>query len=114
MFEENYAEARSLKNNWTSLASTVGCIYVQVTDKELVVRPHKFIGWLINASDLDLKQHIDRSRITKVEKKGKAFPCYHEVSITHLDDAGEAHELLVGVRHEKEFLEALGQKMRNG
>jgi hypothetical protein len=40
VFYEPRAAAQSMKNFWTRMASTFGCIAVGISTQELIVKPH--------------------------------------------------------------------------
>jgi len=47
LFVENYTAAISMKNSWTRMASTIGCMKVVLYPDRLIAKPHWFAYWLI-------------------------------------------------------------------
>ncbi len=80
LFFEAHAAARSLKNFWTSLASTNGCIMVRLSRDMLTVKPHLFAGWLNFLLRLDLNHEIPIADISGVEERGESAG-YGEVEV---------------------------------
>jgi len=73
LFFEHHAAAQSLKNAWTRLASTYGCMMVLLSRETLTIKPHWFAKWLIILLCLDLCHEIPLVNIRSVEEKGKWF-----------------------------------------
>ena len=71
IFLENHAAAQSLKNAWTRLASTYGCIMVVLSRGTLTIKPHWFAGWLISPLGLDLCHETPITKIRSVTEMGK-------------------------------------------
>jgi hypothetical protein len=70
LFCEHYSAAQSLKNNWTRLASTYGCMMIVLSRKMLMIKPHWFAKWLINPLNLDLRHEIPIASIRDVRRWG--------------------------------------------
>jgi hypothetical protein len=73
IFFEKHAAAQSLKNAWTRLASTYGCIMVVLSRGTLTIKPHWYARWLISALGLDLSHEIPITKIRSVTEMGKWF-----------------------------------------
>ena len=68
---ENYAAAQSLRNGWTRLASTYGCMMIVLSSRMLTIKPHWFASWPIRLLRLDLCHEIPLERIRSVHEIGK-------------------------------------------
>ncbi len=73
LFDEPYAAAQSLKNIWTRLASTYGCIRVMLSADTLTIKPHWYAGWILWILCLDLFHQIDLNKIVEVREIGRWF-----------------------------------------
>jgi hypothetical protein len=73
IFNEPYAAAQSLKNLWTRLASTYGCIRVVLSAETLFIKPHWYAGWLLWVLRLDLDHAIGIARIVNIRELGMWF-----------------------------------------
>ena len=108
LFTESYAAAVSLRDFWTSLASTYGCIEVSLSRKFLVIKPHLFIGWLIKLLGLDLNREIPLDRIKAVELVGTWFS-HGKVKVTFELQSGETRQILLYLRQAQLFAVTLDQ-----
>ena len=73
LFFENYTAAVSMKNSWTRMASTIGCIKIILTPGRLTVKPHWYAKWLIIPLQLDLCHDIPVSSIRSIRETGTWF-----------------------------------------
>ena len=73
IFNEPYAAAQSLKNLWTRLASTYGCIRVVLSADTLTIQPHWYAGWILWALRLDLYHFISINKVVDVREVGRWF-----------------------------------------
>ena len=106
LFRERYAAALSLKNWWTRLASTYGCILVVLTKRMLVVKPHWFLRWLTAPLRLDLHHEIPITRIQDVATGGGGWG-YGKVEVRFRTAGGESRTILLFLRRHREFVRAL-------
>ena len=106
LFFEAHAAAQSLKNFWTRLAATNGCIEVRLSRDTLSVKPHWFAGWLIFLLRLDLRHEIPVSDVKAVEEKGESWG-YGKVEVRFRDRGGEERRLLLYLKKHREFTEEL-------
>jgi len=112
LFFEAHAAAQSLKNAWTRLASTNGCVTVRLSRDTLTVRPHWFARWLIALLGLDLYHQIPVVDIRGVEEKGEWWG-YGKVEVRFAATGGEERRILLYLKRHREFAEALGRLIRN-
>jgi hypothetical protein len=103
LFYESHAAARSLKNSWTRMASTYGCIMVSLSKETLIIRPHWFAGWLMHLLGLDLYHEIPVSKIRGVAASGKWFS-RGEVVLHFIFD-GEERNVVLYLKKYHEFIE---------
>ena len=106
IFSESNAAAQSLKNNWTRLASTYGCMSVTLTKDVLTIKPHWFAIWMITALGLDLNHKIPVTQIKAVTQTGSWFG-YRMVEVDFRSDANENRTLLLYLKQDAEFIEAI-------
>jgi hypothetical protein len=104
LFLEHYAAAQSLKNPWTRLASTYGCIMVVLSRKTLMIKPHWFAKWLIGLLALDLNHEIPITNVKSVTKKGKWFS-YGKVGLQFVTMHGESQRILLYLKEYQEFVD---------
>ena len=104
LFFEHHAAAQSLKNAWTRLASTYGCIMVVLSRENLVIRPHWFARWLINLLGLDLNHEIPITNIRGVMQIGKWFN-YGKVELCFETFEGEDRKILLYMKKYHEFID---------
>ena len=104
LFLEHHAAAQSLKNVWTRLASTYGCIMVILSRKNLVIKPHWFARWLINLLGLDLNHEIPITNIRGVVEMGKWFS-YGIVELRFKTVGGEDRKILLYMKKYREFVD---------
>ncbi|MBD3369276.1 hypothetical protein GF402_02815 [Candidatus Fermentibacteria bacterium] len=106
LYSESYVAAKSLKNAWTRMASTYGCIRVALTDRHLVVEPQGLGGLLVKMSNLDLEHRIPVGEVTSVEKRRKYFGLT-EVQVAFGSSDGSPGRLLLYLRRPDEFIARL-------
>ena len=103
LFFEQHAAAQSLKNFWTRLASTYGCMMVVLSRKQLTIKPHGFARWLINLLDLDLIHEIPITRIRGVIELGKWFS-YGKVELRFETPEKENRSIRLYLKKSAEFI----------
>ncbi len=108
LFLENHAGARSMKNRWTRMASTMGCMRVVLTPETLTVRPHRIAGWLIRLLGLDLDHEIPVARIRGAEQVRK-WHGLGEVEVTFDTEEGRQGKIRLYLGRADDFLEAIGK-----
>ena len=106
IFFEYYAAAQSLKNAWTRLASTYGCIMVVFSRETLMIKPHWFAKWLISLLGLDLSHEIPISKIRGATEMGKWFS-YGKVELHFVTVDGENRRIFLFMKKYREFLDTL-------
>jgi len=103
LFAEPYAAAQSLKNDWTRLASTYGCIMVVLSRETLTIRPHWFAKWLISLLSLDLCHKIPITNIRGVTERGKWFS-YGKIELHFVTTDGKNQRILLYMKKYQEFI----------
>ena len=103
LFTEPYAAAQSLKNDWTRLASTYGCIMVVLSRETLMIRPHWFAKWLISLLGLDLCHKIPITNIRGVTERGKWFS-YGKIELHFVTTDGKNQRILLYMKKYQEFI----------
>jgi hypothetical protein len=111
LFLENYAAAQSLKNSWTRLASTNGCMMIALSRSTLTIKPHWFARWLICLLGLDLCHEIPVANITGVTEVGKWFG-YGKVEVQFESADGTTRRLLLYLKNHGDFVEKARDAMR--
>ena len=104
LFCEHYSAAQSLKNNWTRLASTYGCMMIVLSRKMLMIKPHWFAKWLINPLNLDLRHEIPIASIRDVREVGKWFS-YGKVELVFQRAEGKEQKLMLYMKKYREFVD---------
>jgi len=104
LFFEHHAAAQSLKNAWTRLASTYGCIMVVLYRKKLMIKPHWYAKWLINLLGLDLSHEIPITHIKGVMEVGKRFS-YGKLEVRFNTVTGEDRSILLYMKKDSEFID---------
>ena len=104
LFFEHHAAAQSLKNFWTRLASTYGCIMVVLYRKTLIIKPHWFAKWLITLMGSDLTHEIPIKNIRGVVEMGKWFR-YGKVELHFETPAGEDRKIWLYMKKYFEFID---------
>ena len=104
LFVEKTAAAQSLKNRWTRLASTYGCIMVVLSRRTLTIRPHWFAKWLIRPLGLDLCHEIPVTNIRNLTEMGKWFS-YGKVELHFDTSEGEDRRILLYMKKYREFVD---------
>lgn len=104
-FVEKTAAAQSLKNRWTRMASTYGCMVIRLDRDNLTIKPRLLIGWLIKLLCLDLHHIVPRDQIRSAENRGKWLN-YGKVEICFAKEGSE-HRILLYLKKHAEFLEKL-------
>jgi hypothetical protein len=105
LFHESSAAAQSMKNFWTRMASTYKCIEIRLTQTQLSIKPHRFIGGLIKLLALDLHHSIPTNRIRAVENQGKWLN-YDKIQV-RFERQDAAHEILLYLKNGKAFCDRL-------
>jgi hypothetical protein len=100
---ERHAAAQSLKNFWTRLASTYGCIMVVLYRRVLTIKPHWFAKWFILPLGLDLCHEIPITNIRGVTEKGKWYS-YGKVEVHFVTADGEDRRILLYMKNYREFI----------
>ena len=103
LFYEHYAAAQSLKNVWTRLASTYGCMKIVLSRKMLVIKPHWFVKWLISLLHLDLCHEIPIASIRGVMEVGEWFN-YGKVELHFQTLEGKDRKILLYLKKHREFV----------
>jgi hypothetical protein len=103
LFFEPYAAAQSLKNDWTRLASTYGCIMVVLSREVLTIKPHWFAKWLMTLLCLDLYHEIPIANIRGATKIGQWFS-YGKVELDFVTIDGEKRSILLYMKKYCEFM----------
>jgi len=111
LFCEHYAAAQSLKNAWTRLASTYGCMMVVLSGKTLIIKPHWFAGWLIYLLGLDLCHEIPVTNIRKVTETG-VWSKYGKVELHFRSAEGQDKRVLLYLTKSREFVDRLADAIR--
>ena len=106
LFFEPYAAAQSLKNVWTRLASTYGCIMVVLSRETLTIKPHWFAKWLISLLCLDLYHEIPITNIRGATEMGKWFS-YGKVELHFVTIDGESRRILLYMKKYREFIDTV-------
>jgi hypothetical protein len=106
LFSESYAAAQSLKNVWTRLASTYGCIMVVLCRETLTIKPHWFAKWLVSLLGLDLCHEIPITNIRGVTEMGKWFS-YGKIELYFMTIDGENQRILLYMKKYREFIDTV-------
>ena len=110
LFTKNHVAARSLKNAWTRLASTYGCIMAVLTRSTLTITPHRFAKWLIILLGLDLCHEIPVNCMKSVTEAGKC--CGHgKVELHYRTAEGKDRGILLYMRNYREFVDKASNAM---
>jgi hypothetical protein len=104
LFFESYAAAQSLKNVWTRLASTYGCIMVALSRETLTIKPHWFVKWLISLLGLDLHHEIPITNIRGITEMGKWFS-YGKVELHFVTIDGDNRRVWLYMKKYGEFMD---------
>ena len=104
LFLEHHAAAQSLKNFWTRLASTYGCMMVVLSRTKLIIKPHWYIRWLISLLGLDLSHEIPVTNIRDVMQIGKWFS-YGKVELCFETAEQEDRRMLLYLKKYREFID---------
>ena len=103
LFFENYTAAVSMKNFWTRMASTIGCIKIKLTPSRLTVKPHWYAKWLIIPLRLDLCHDIPVSSIRSIRATGTWFS-YGMVEVKFGSREGQEQKILLYLKKYREFV----------
>jgi hypothetical protein len=106
LFSESYAAAQSLKNAWTRLASTYGCMKIVLYREMLTIKPHWFAKWLISPLALDLCHEIPITNIIGAKEMGKWFS-YGKVELHFVTKDGESRRILLYMKKYHKFLDTV-------
>ena len=101
---EYYAAAQSLKNGWTRLASTYGCMMIVLSRKTLMIKPHWFAKWLISLLHLDLCHEIPITRVRGVKETGR-WSSYGKVELHFQTEENKDQKILLYMKKSREFVE---------
>ncbi len=104
LFLEHHAAAQSMKNAWTRLASTYGCMMVVLSQKTLTINPHWFAKWLISLLGLDLSHEIPITNIRRVTEMGKWFS-YGKIELHFETLEGGDKKILLYMKNYREFMD---------
>ncbi len=110
LFIENYAAAQSLKNSWTRLASTYGCMMIILSRNNLTIKPHWFANWMIGLLNLDLCHEIPLERIRKASEIGRWYS-YGKVEVQFRTFKEKDQKILLYLKKSAEFVEKLSRAM---
>jgi len=110
LFREEYAAAQSLRNLWTGLASTYGCIMVVLTRDKLEIRPHWFARLLVGLLLLDLSHEISVRNILDVTDLGEWLN-RGKVELRFLTKGGDDRTILLYLKRHAEFVAAVREAM---
>ena len=104
LFCEYYAAAQSLKNVYTRLASTYGCMMIVLSPEALIIKPHWYAKWLIRLLHLDLFHEIPITNIRGVREVGK-WSSYGKVELHFQTAEGKDQKILLYMRKYREFVD---------
>jgi hypothetical protein len=107
---ENHAAAQSLKNWWTRLASTYGCMKIVLSRKKVTIKPHWFASWLIRLLRLDLYHEIPLESIGKVNEIGRWYS-YGKVRLKFQISKERDRKIILYMKRSAEFVERLSRTM---
>ena len=108
---EKHAAAQSLKNGWTRLASTYGCMMVVLSEKTLTIKPHWFASWLIGLLHLDLHHEIPVASIRGVKEIGK-WHSYGKVELHFQPQKDKDQKILLYLKKSGEFVDQLSRAIQ--
>jgi hypothetical protein len=108
LFFEAHAAAQSMKNAWTRLASTYGCIMVLLTREKLVIRPHWFASWLVGLLRLDLRHEIPVTNIRGLTDMGK-WGGMGKVEVRFVTAQGDNRAVWLYLKRYSEFIQIAKQ-----
>ncbi len=106
LFSESYAAARSLKSAWTRMASTYGCMMVQLSRETLTIKPHWYARWITGLLGLDLCHEIPLSNIRFVAERGKWFS-RGKIELHFAATGGEEGKILLYLKKHDEFMKVM-------
>ncbi|RLB36721.1 MAG: hypothetical protein DRH12_15370 [Deltaproteobacteria bacterium] len=106
LFGEHHAAGQSLKNSWTRLASTYGCLRVTLSRNLLVIKPHWFAKWPIALLCMDLSHEIPIESISDVTEIGEWFN-YTKVQVRFRSEGGEDKTILLYLKNGRDFVDKL-------
>ena len=106
LFCEHYAAAQSLKNAWTRLASTYGCMKIILFPKILIIKPHWFAKWLISLLRLDLCHEIPITNILGAIEMGK-WSHYGKVELQFQTVDNQNQKILLYMKKYSEFIDKI-------
>jgi hypothetical protein len=104
LFCEHYAAAQSMRSAWTRLASTFGCMMIQLTRGTLTIKPHWFATWPIRLLRLDLRHEIPIGKIRRILEVGK-WAGYGKVEVQFRAADGKDRTVLLFLRRSREFVD---------
>lgn len=110
LFCEHNVAAQSLKNNWTRLASTYGCMEVMLSPTSLIIKPHWFAKWMIILLRLDLCHTLPVSRVLTVSEEGNSSG-YGKVELRFRAMDGSERTLWLYLKKRQEFVEKIKNVM---
>ena len=95
-----------MKNRWTRLASTYGCIQVKLSTDYLNIQPHWFAVPLIVPLALDLSHQIPTTKIRDVKPVGN-WMGYGKVQLSFETADGKAQRILLYLKKFHEFIDTV-------
>jgi len=111
VFIESRAAAQSLKNFWTRMASTYGCIQVILSQNYLIIKPRRLVAWLIDLLELDLDHTILINQIHSIEEKGN-WMGHKKLQLSFTNNKGEQREILLYLRKHEVFLNRIRRELK--
>ena len=103
LFSESHAAAQSLKNGWTRMASTYGCMMITLSKENLLIQPHWYAKLPILLLGLDLCHEIALNKITGIAKIGTLFS-YNKVELRFSTKDGDTRILWLYMKKDVEFI----------
>ena len=111
LFKEPYVAVKSMKSWYTRSASTMGCLHVTVTQRELITSLHLFAFW-IKPLKLDLEHIIPLQKITAAENLGSVL-FYDAVKVEFRDKSNHPQHIHIYMRKSDGFLSIINQSRSN-
>lgn len=106
LFCEHHAAAQSLRSAWTRLASTYGCMKIELFPDMLIIKPHWFAKWLISLFRFDLCHEIPITNIIDVLETGK-WAGYGKVELKFLSMDDLDQKILLYMKKYSEFIDRI-------
>jgi hypothetical protein len=105
LFEERWTSGRSLRNFWSRIGGAQNCLYVALSQDELMVRPHFPFSLLFLPEIYGLEVTVPRSGVRVDEVKSGILG--NRVLLTVETSPGKRHQLELKLRAPVEFTRAL-------